>query len=705
MAEKGGEAGRAGCAAKGGKRQLVDRDDEQADQGDPQRMLVQHRDAGEDGGEEDEFDGMPAMAGMAVGMRSAWGVGRAIGLEARRTRIRGSRGAPPRRLRSTRRAGVSSSRATQTRAATRRDLRTPRRPFAAPPPVRFDRSPPCREGAGQRPPSRIPPSRAGRAVAAPRHVQPKGSPGEPIHFRRRCRPARRFPESPLPSRHPCWRRCCCRPARARRDRHRQPGHVGALGQHVRLQPRLARRVARPDDRQLDHRRRGHVQLRQGRHRAEPSRPPDRARRRLQADVRLPRQRRRLVRQRLRWHRRAAIRHWSCPICRRAVRSRRYGRPAQRRQFTSYDNNEYSPYTKRFYAARRARSSTRSCSRISTLGPCRWASRSAATPCTGANRCCSAAICTAFRIRRCRSTCRRASPRPAPKRRSCSGRSNQPVDARAAHRRTLGRRAVLLGVGVRSLSRRRHVSRPGGFPVQRSRPAARSDAGRPASAFANLARDSAAEPKQRGDWGVSARWSPEWLDGTMGFYYRNFSDKLPQVLITSLTPSAALRTPQPRLHTAWSTPTTSTCSASACRRTSPASASAPSSRTAATRRCSSQTLGNVAGRADQRRAARPGPRGDTCACAGQRARHDLEDAGVRQRQLARPSSSTRTGTRCSSGAEPVPRPRARAELPCRRAAHCDKSDGCATKDFWRPRDCFTPTWFQVFPGVDLSTPIT
>lgn len=35
------------------------------------------------------------------------------------------------------------------------------------------------------------------------------------------------------------------------------------------------------------------------------------------------------------------------------------------------------------------------------------------------------------------------------------------------------------------------------------------------------------PKDRGDWGLAARWSPEWLDGTVGFYYRNFTDKLPQ----------------------------------------------------------------------------------------------------------------------------------------------------------------------------------
>lgn len=36
------------------------------------------------------------------------------------------------------------------------------------------------------------------------------------------------------------------------------------------------------------------------------------------------------------------------------------------------------------------------------------------------------------------------------------------------------------------------------------------------------------PKDVGDWGIAARWSPEALNGTtFGFYYRNFSDKMPQ----------------------------------------------------------------------------------------------------------------------------------------------------------------------------------
>jgi hypothetical protein len=35
----------------------------------------------------------------------------------------------------------------------------------------------------------------------------------------------------------------------------------------------------------------------------------------------------------------------------------------------------------------------------------------------------------------------------------------------------------------------------------------------------------------GDFGLSARWSPRWLDGTLGFYARRATDILPQILLT------------------------------------------------------------------------------------------------------------------------------------------------------------------------------
>jgi hypothetical protein len=36
---------------------------------------------------------------------------------------------------------------------------------------------------------------------------------------------------------------------------------------------------------------------------------------------------------------------------------------------------------------------------------------------------------------------------------------------------------------------------------------------------------------------------------------------------------------------------------------------------------------------------------------------------------------------------------------------DKWDGCATKNFTGIALAFTPTWFQVFPGVDIQAPVS
>jgi hypothetical protein len=43
------------------------------------------------------------------------------------------------------------------------------------------------------------------------------------------------------------------------------------------------------------------------------------------------------------------------------------------------------------------------------------------------------------------------------------------------------------------------------------------------------------PDDSGDWGIMARWTPEVLEGgTLGLYYRNFSDKLPQLVLDTNT---------------------------------------------------------------------------------------------------------------------------------------------------------------------------
>ncbi|QSX76005.1 DUF1302 domain-containing protein [Lysobacter arenosi] len=43
----------------------------------------------------------------------------------------------------------------------------------------------------------------------------------------------------------------------------------------------------------------------------------------------------------------------------------------------------------------------------------------------------------------------------------------------------------------------------------------------------LVRGEDSEPNKHGDFGLSSRWSPQWLDGTLGAYYRETADVLPQ----------------------------------------------------------------------------------------------------------------------------------------------------------------------------------
>ncbi|WP_460728874.1 DUF1302 domain-containing protein [Lysobacter rhizosphaerae] len=55
----------------------------------------------------------------------------------------------------------------------------------------------------------------------------------------------------------------------------------------------------------------------------------------------------------------------------------------------------------------------------------------------------------------------------------------------------------------------------------------------------LVRGQDSDPQESGDWGVSARWSPQWLDGTLGAYYRITADVLPQ---GNATPAVRPATP-------------------------------------------------------------------------------------------------------------------------------------------------------------------
>jgi hypothetical protein len=61
---------------------------------------------------------------------------------------------------------------------------------------------------------------------------------------------------------------------------------------------------------------------------------------------------------------------------------------------------------------------------------------------------------------------------------------------------------------------------------------------PCNALTSVRRGHDLTPGKSGDWGVMAKWSPAWLDGTLGFYYRNTSDILPQAWLNATGISSA-----------------------------------------------------------------------------------------------------------------------------------------------------------------------
>jgi hypothetical protein len=55
---------------------------------------------------------------------------------------------------------------------------------------------------------------------------------------------------------------------------------------------------------------------------------------------------------------------------------------------------------------------------------------------------------------------------------------------------------------------------------------------PAGGQTYLANRRVSWPRDLGEWGVAARWRPAWLDGTLGLYYRRYTDKFAALLVTT-----------------------------------------------------------------------------------------------------------------------------------------------------------------------------
>lgn len=203
------------------------------------------------------------------------------------------------------------------------------------------------------------------------------------------------------------------------------------------------------------------------------------------------------------------------------------------------------------------------------------------------------------------------------------------------------------------------------------------------------RTPAAEPRQRGEWGVAARWSPAWLDGTLGVYYRNFADKLPQTFITTAAPANASR------YTLIYADRIDLFGVSLAKNVAGVSVGAEVSMRRNTP-LSSQVLGVAPGLPE--RGQTKGPRGDTVHALvnglGVINKTPLFDSATWAAEL-----TYARWNKVTSGASLF---YAVGHTPCNNR---DKWDGCITKDYVGLGLGFTPSWFQVFPGVDLQMPIT
>lgn len=197
------------------------------------------------------------------------------------------------------------------------------------------------------------------------------------------------------------------------------------------------------------------------------------------------------------------------------------------------------------------------------------------------------------------------------------------------------------------------------------------------------------PNEMGDWGLGARWSPEWLDGTMGFYYRNYSDKLPQLLLTKV----GRGTSQYNLVYG---DNISLYGVSLAKNIGGVSVGSELSYRSNTP-LNAQVLGNASAAGVLPGGETAGPRGNTANglvnVLGVIPKTALFDAATWAGELVWAHLvSVKSGGNLFMGL---------GYAPC---AGKDKWDGCVTDNYFGMSAAFTPTWYQVFPGVDLSAPM-
>jgi hypothetical protein len=229
---------------------------------------------------------------------------------------------------------------------------------------------------------------------------------------------------------------------------------------------------------------------------------------------------------------------------------------------------------------------------------------------------------------------------------------------------------------------------------------------------------AREPDELGEFGVALRWRPGWLDGTVGLYYRRFTDKFAAVLLTAnpggegpLSPDI----PSPFRYDQYYAEEVDLVGMSLAKQVLGASVGLEASFRHDTPLVA-QTLGFAQAPAPPLEAVlfpNGAPRivGNSYQARGDTVHGVLNAIGVFSTPLFSTASWAVevTYSRWLDVRENQDMFFAEGYGVCREdvalgANARTKQDGCATRDHVAVGAGFTPTWYRVFPGVDLLVPL-
>lgn len=196
-----------------------------------------------------------------------------------------------------------------------------------------------------------------------------------------------------------------------------------------------------------------------------------------------------------------------------------------------------------------------------------------------------------------------------------------------------------------------------------------------------------DPKKTGDWGVMTRWSPDWLGGTGGLYYRKYTDKLPQIVLGGLQAAPlAIGVPVPTsFGLSYQEKRVTLIGVSLAKSIGGVSVGAEIAH-----RINTPLLMGAATFVGSE------PTGDTT--------HALVNAIAYVGKTPVFDSGVLTAELTYSRVDKVKNNPANfnsVDYGCKGAT---EQLGCATKDAWGLAFKFEPTWYQVYPGADLSMPL-